>query len=126
MKARNRVEVHLPLTHLTYHVLLVLAGTRLHGYGIIKEVFEQTGGTMDLETGTLYAAIKRLRDEGLIDVAPTPSQGPPADSRRRYYKLTPFGREILRAESDRLARLVNLAREKDIVRDVAQTRVESQ
>ncbi len=125
MKARNRVEAHLPLTHLTYHVLLVLAGTRLHGYGIIKEVFEQTGGTMDLETGTLYAAIKRLRDEGLIDVAPTPSQGP-ADSRRRYYKLTPFGREILRAESDRLARLVNLAREKDIVREVAQTRVESQ
>lgn len=125
MKARNRVEAHLPLTHLTYHVLLVLAGTRLHGYGIIKEVFEQTGGSMDLETGTLYAAIKRLRDEELIDVAPTPSEGPPADSRRRYYKLTPFGREVLRAESARLARLVNLAREKDIVRDVAQTRVES-
>ncbi len=126
MQSSEQVEDLLPLTHVTYHVLLVLAGTQLHGYGIIKEVYEQTGGTMDLETGTLYAAIKRLRDEGLIDVSPTPSEGPPADSRRRYYKLTPFGREILRAESDRLARLVNLAREKDIVRDVAQTRAESQ
>ena len=125
MQSPERIADLLPLTHVTYHVLLVLAGTQLHGYGIIKEVYEQTGGTMDLETGTLYAAIKRLRDEGLIDVSPTPSKAPPTDRRRRYYKLTPFGRAILRAESDRLARLVNLAREKDIVRDVAQTRVES-
>ena len=125
MQSSEQIEDLLPLTHVTYHVLLVLAGTQLHGYGIIKEIFEQSGGAMDLETGTLYAAIKRLRDEGLIDVAPAPSVRPNEDSRRRYYQLTPFGREILRAESDRLARLVNLAREKDIVRDVAQNRMES-
>ena len=119
MKARNRVEAHLPLTHLTYHVLLVLAGTQLHGYGIIKEIFEQTGGAMDLETGTLYAAIKRLRDEGLIDVAPGPAAQPNEDSRRRYYQLTPFGKRVLSAESDRLARLVRLARKKDVVGDIA-------
>ncbi len=111
----QRVEEFLPLTHLTYHVLLVLAGTKLHGYGIIKEVADGTGGAMDLETGTLYAAIKRLRDEGLIDVADAPAGGSTADSRRRYYRLTALGRQVLEAESDRLAQLVRLAEEKNLV-----------
>ncbi len=119
MQSSERVEDLLPLTHLTYHVLLVLAGTQLYGYGIIKEIFEQTGGAMNLETGTLYAAIKRLRDEGLIDVAPAPSGRPHEDSRRRYYQLTPLGKRVLSAESDRLARLVRLARKKDVVGDIA-------
>ncbi len=111
----QRVEEFLPLTHLTYHVLLVLAGTKLHGYGIIKEVSERTGGAMDLETGTLYAAIKRLRDEGHIDVADSPAEASTADSRRRYYELTALGRQVLEAESDRLAQLVRLAEEKNLV-----------
>ena len=128
MDTQERVDAILPLTHLTYHVLLVLCGTRLHGYGVIKEVYEQTGGAMDLETGTLYAAIKRLRDEGLIEVAAAPaapSDGAAGDSRRRYYQLTPFGTEVLRAESDRLMRLVSLARKKDVIRDLAQARADS-
>ncbi len=111
----QRVEEFLPLTHLTYHVLLVLAGTKLHGYGIIKEVAERTGGAMDLETGTLYAAIKRLRDEGWIDVADTPAEASTGDSRRRYYRLTELGRTVLEAESGRLAQLVRLAEEKNLV-----------
>ncbi len=111
----QRVEEFLPLTHITYHVLLVLAGTKLHGYGIIKEVADRTGGAMDLETGTLYAAIKRLRDEGLIHVADAPAEVSPADSRRRYYQLTALGRQVLEAESDRLAQLVRLAEEKNLV-----------
>ncbi len=111
----QRVEEFLPLTHLTYHVLLVLAGTKLHGYGIIKEVADGTGGAMDLETGTLYAAIKRLRDEGLLDVADAPAEVSTADSRRRYYRLTKLGRTVLEAESDRLAQLVRLAEEKNLV-----------
>ncbi len=111
----QRVEEFLPLTHLTYHVLLVLAGTKLHGYGIIKEVADRTGGAMDLETGTLYAAIKRLRDEGWIDVADAPASASTGDSRRRYYRLTELGQKVLEAESDRLARLVRLAEEKNLV-----------
>ena len=111
----QRVEEFLPLTHLTYHVLLVLAGTKLHGYGIIKEVAERTGGAMDLETGTLYAAIKRLRDEGWIDVADAPAAASTGDSRRRYYRLTELGRTVLKAESGRLAQLVRLAEEKNLV-----------
>ncbi len=118
MDKPQQVEAFLPLTHLSYHVLLVLAGTKLHGYGIIKEVYDRTGGAMDLETGTLYAAIKRLRDEALIDVAPTPRDDPGADSRRRYYALTDLGKKVLGAESERLARLVNLAREKKLVGEV--------
>ncbi len=110
-----QVQSLLPLTHLTYHVLLVLAGTKLHGYGIIKEVYERTGGAMDLETGTLYAAIKRLRDEGLIDVAAAPPPASTGDSRRRYYRLTALGRKVLKAESGRLAQLVRLAEEKNLV-----------
>ena len=121
MPTPELIQALLPLTHLTYHVLLVLAGTRLHGYGIIKEVYEQTGGSMDLETGTLYAAIKRLRDERLIDVARVPPEDHSGDARRRYYELTSFGRDVLTAESDRLAHLVSLARKKQVVGDQAQT-----
>ena len=63
----SRAEDFLPLTHIVYHVLLSLAGAARHGYGIIKDVEARTDGRLVLEAGTLYAAIKRLRDEGLIE-----------------------------------------------------------
>jgi len=100
-------EGFLPLTHVAYHVLLALAQSPRHGYGIIKDVEECTGGRLVLEAGTLYAVIKRLRDDALIAEAGTPAD---ADARRRYYDLTPLGRRVLRAESERLAELVALAR----------------
>ena len=101
-------ESLLPLTHVVYHVLLSLSSSERHGYGIIKDVADRTAGRLELEAGTLYAAIKRMRDEGLIEEATAPED---ADARRRYYGLTPFGRRVLRAESERLAELVQLARE---------------
>ena len=97
----------------------------MHGYGIIKEVAERTGGAMDLETGTLYAAIKRLRDAGWIDVADAPNGASNGDSRRRYYQLTELGRDVLKAESDRLAQLVRLAEEKNLVTRVSRAEAES-
>ena len=97
---------HLPLTHVVY-VLLSLAGETRHGYGIIKDVEERTEGRLVLEAGTLYQAIKRLREEGMIEEAGAPAG---ADARRRYYGLTPLGRRVLRAESERLAELVEMAR----------------
>ena len=97
----------------------------MHGYGIIKEVAERTGGAMDLETGTLYAAIKRLRDEGWIDVADAPAGASRGDPRRRYYQLTELGRTVLKAESDRLARLVRLAEDKNLVTGVSRAEAES-
>ena len=111
-------EKRQPLTPLTYQVLLAMAEAPLHGYGVIKEVAERTGGEMELEAGTLYAAIKRLRDEKVIEVAPTP-EGAHGDSRRRYYRLTSLGRDVLRRESERLLELVELARAKKILPEAA-------
>jgi len=99
---------HLPLTHVEYHLLLSLATCHRHGYGIIKEVEDRTEGRLVLEAGTLYGAIKRMREDELIEEA----EGPPdTDARRRYYALTPFGRRILEAESQRLAEMVAMARD---------------
>lgn len=100
-------NVHLPLTHVVYHILLSLSDASRHGYGIIKHVADQTDGGLEIEAGTLYGAIKRLRDDGWIAEADGPDE---ADARRRYYALTPLGRGVLRAESERLADLVALAR----------------
>jgi DNA-binding PadR family transcriptional regulator len=107
MTDKPHAEAFLPLTHVVYHVLLSLAGASRHGYGIIKDVEERTGGRLVLEAGTLYAAIKRLRDEGLLEDRPAPAD---ADARRRYYALTELGVDVLRAESLRLEQLVELAR----------------
>lgn len=104
----------LPLTHVTYHVMLALADRPLHGYGIIKEIAERTDGRMDLEAGTLYAAIKRLVDDALLEVAPRDPEDT-SDQRRRYYRLTVFGREVLRAESARMVSLIAVAREKQVI-----------
>lgn len=100
-------ESMLPLTHVVYHLLLSLSGGERHGYGIIKDVADRTDGRLELEAGTLYAAIKRLRDDGVIAETDLPAG---ADARRRYYGLTDWGRQVLLAESRRLEELVELAR----------------
>jgi len=105
----------LPLTHLSYQVLLALADEVRHGYGIIKEVRDRTGGEMELETGTLYTALKRLTDEGLIAIVAPDERPPGQDDRRRFYKLTRLGTEVLVAESRRLAALVGVAVEKCVL-----------
>jgi DNA-binding PadR family transcriptional regulator len=105
----------LPLTSLTFHVLLALADANRHGYGIIKEVEERTNGKMELETGTLYAAMKRMRDDGLIEPVPASERPTGEDSRRRTYRLTPFGKKVLQAESQRLAHLLGIAAEKKVL-----------
>ena len=108
---------YLPLTNLSYQVLLALADKNRHGYGIIKEVRAHTGGEMELETGTLYTALKRMKDEGLIDVVPPEEVPAGEDDRRRIYRLTQAGTEVLAAESRRLASLVQVAMEKRVLTD---------
>ncbi len=116
---KSKPDALLPLTPLTYQVLLAMADGPLHGYGVIKEISARTAGKIELEAGTLYAAIKRLRGEELIDVAASPKPGPKrgrsGDSRRRYYRLTSFGRQVLRRESERLLELVEAARAKKVL-----------
>ena len=105
----------LPLTPAMLHVLLALADGDKHGYAVIKEVARRTGGEVALGAGTLYALIKRLLAEGMIDeIAERPD---PAldDERRRYYRLTPFGREVAVAEVERLEGIVAQARVKRLI-----------
>ncbi len=109
MTGRNPEE-YLPLTEAMFHVLMTLADGDKHGYVILKEVETRTAGQVQLSTGTLYGLIKRLLAEGLIVES---RQRPPAaddDGRRRYYRLTPFGRDVARAEAARLQKLVAAAR----------------
>lgn len=113
--SKNDPSALLPLTSLTYHVLLALADANRHGYGIIKEVEERTDGKMELETGTLYAAMKRMREDELIEVVPPSKRPADEDSRRRTYRLTPFGQKVLKTESQRLAHLLGIAAEKKVL-----------
>jgi DNA-binding PadR family transcriptional regulator len=100
-------EELLPLTPLSISLLLVLADGPLHGYGIIQALEAETDGRIVPGAGTLYAALQRLADDRMIAEAPAPDEG--GDQRRRYYALTAFGREVARAELQRLARLIELA-----------------
>jgi DNA-binding PadR family transcriptional regulator len=97
----------LPLTPAAFHVLLALADSPKHGYSILKEVEERTGGDVRLSTGTLYGLIKRFLDDELIVELPAEDDG---HERRRPYKLTTFGRQVARAEAVRLEQLVTAAR----------------
>ena len=111
-------QSHLPLTHVAYHVLLALTRGPSHGYGIIKDVARRTAGRLEIEAGTLYAAIKRMREDGLLRSAEAPED---ADSRRRYYTLTDHGRDVLLAESRRLEEMVELARDARVLSPRPQT-----
>lgn len=103
----------LPLTSAALNVLLALADAERHGYGIMLEVRERTGGRVRLGPGTLYGAIKRLKEGGMIEEAGGPGPGEEEDDdRRRYYRLTGFGAEVLAAEVERLDGLVRTARRK--------------
>jgi DNA-binding PadR family transcriptional regulator len=103
-------QVPLPLPPAVFHILVALGDQDRHGYAIMQDVAARTDGRMKLSPGTLYGAIKRLLDEGLIvevDERPDPDNH---DERRRYYRLTSFGREVAKAEVDRLATLLRQAR----------------
>ena len=92
-----------------YQILLALAARDRHGYLIRKAVEQQTDGAMKLGPGTLYAAIRRLEDQGLIDESPWRPDADLDDPRRRYYRLTTAGRAALEAETARLQATVKLA-----------------
>jgi DNA-binding PadR family transcriptional regulator len=100
------METPLPLSEPVFHILLALAEAPRHGYGIILRVEEWTEGRLVLKTGTLYTALRRLVDGGLIEETRVPS---PDDERRIYYRITGAGRERLRSEAVRVRELADLA-----------------
>ena len=114
MQATTAPHDLLPLTPAVFHILLALMDQERHGYGIMKEVEQQTEGEMVLRPGTLYQAIKRMIELGMIeetDDRPDPSLD---DERRRYYRVTGLGRKVASAEVERLRKLLALARNKQV------------
>jgi DNA-binding PadR family transcriptional regulator len=103
-------ESLLPLPEATLHILMSLAEEDRHGYALIQDVSARTGGAVRLSPGTLYRSIQRMLEQGLIVEKierPAPEED---DERRRYYRITPFGAAVARAETRRLSELVRLAR----------------
>ncbi len=99
----------LPLPPATFHILVAVSPEPRHGYAIIQDVAARTGGALRLSAGTLYRSIARMVEQGLItETSRRPAAGD--DERRRYYRITPFGTAVARAEMGRLAELVRLAR----------------
>jgi DNA-binding PadR family transcriptional regulator len=108
------VRDYLPLSAQQFQILLALSDAERHGYGIILEIAERTGGSMRLGTGTLYTALAGLEDGGLVVESKKRPAAADDDHRRRYYKLTPLGRAVLEAETSRLDGLVKQARRKGV------------
>jgi DNA-binding PadR family transcriptional regulator len=106
------MDRRLPLTPLSFQILVALADGPKHGYGILKGIEEASGGSLKSSTGTLYLAIQRLEQEGLIEEDETVAG---EDSRRRYYRLSAEGRAVAVAETRRLATLLGVARGKKLV-----------
>jgi DNA-binding PadR family transcriptional regulator len=108
----KKPEQFIPIKPQWFHVMLSLADQDQHGYGIMQEVLERTGGKVRLWPATLYGTLKRLMDEDLIaesDERPAPELD---DARRKYYRLTNLGRRVLTVESERLEELVRVIRAK--------------
>jgi DNA-binding PadR family transcriptional regulator len=105
-----------PLPSAAFQILLSLADEDLHGYGIMRQVAEQTSGHMRLGPGTLYSSIQSLLEEKLIEEIDPREDVKLGQERRRYYRLTSTGRKLARSEAERLAALLRVARAKKIFR----------
>ena len=106
------IDALLPLPPAAFHILLALAGEDRHGYAIIQDIAARTRGELKLSPGTLYRSVQRMQEQGLIVETrerPAPEDD---DERRRYYRITPFGNAVAKAEARRLNQLVKMARAK--------------
>jgi DNA-binding PadR family transcriptional regulator len=97
------VSDHLPLAPLVFDVLIALSDGDQHGYRIMRDVAERSAGAVTLHAGTLYRTLARLLELGFIEERAERPAADVDDQRRRYYRLTPFGLEVARAEARRLA-----------------------
>lgn len=118
MTSRDEVGALLPLPPATLHILLALTDGERHGYAIIQDVAARTDGELRLSPGTLYRSIQRMLEQGLIVEALRRPAAALDDERRRYYRITPFGTAVARAEVRRLAQLVKLARARGLTPEV--------
>jgi len=109
----GEVDALLPLAPAFLHILIALGEGERHGYSIMQDVADRTGGKVRMSPGTLYGSIKRMLEEGLIEELTTGAAG--ADERRRFYRITRFGRRVAAAEAERLTSLLSQARSSGLV-----------
>ena len=100
------VDGQLPLPPAVFHILIALGEGEKHGYAVMQEVAERTEGKVRMSPGTLYGSMRKMLDEGLIEELFRRGD----DERRRYYRVTKFGRAVAAAEAERLAALLHHAR----------------
>ena len=110
MPPRLIPEDLLPLKPDAFYVLLVLLHGERHGYAIIRDAAERSGGRVALQAGALYRLLHRMLDDGLVVEAQRRPAADADDERRRYYRVTPFGRRTIAAEAERMASLAEAAR----------------
>jgi len=115
LNTKDRIGGDTPLTPAVFHILLALSEGERHGYGIMLDVAEQTGGTLKMGPGTLYGTIKRLLTAALIEEVGDRADSTLDDARRRYYRLTDSGASTLESEARRLESLVATARDRHLL-----------
>jgi DNA-binding PadR family transcriptional regulator len=119
MTKRRRPQDLLPLSPPVFHILLAIGNRRLHGYAIMQEIQDRTGGSVTVLPGTLYSSIGRMLEDGLItETYDRPGRGSD-DQRRRYYRVTKFGRAVAGAESERMALLLRVAEDQELYSGLA-------
>jgi DNA-binding PadR family transcriptional regulator len=109
----TEADALLPLPPVTFHILVALADEERHGYAIMQDITSRTGGALKLGAGTLYRSVQRMLEQGLVvEITARQASELPLnnDERRRYYRITPFGRTVAKAEARRLAQMLKLAR----------------
>lgn len=106
-----------PLRPAVFHILLALSARDLHGLGIADAAEEASEGTLELGPGTLYRSLSEMTDSGLVRQVEAPEAD--ADPRRKYYRITAPGREVLAREAARLKRLVDTARDRNVLPETA-------
>lgn len=108
-------QAFLPLPPADFHILVALREVPLHGYAIMKEVEEASGGRVAIEVGSLYRMLNKLLSKGLVERAPEPVDEPRPGRPRRCYRLTSLGTAVLRAEARRLRDTVAMPRVQDLL-----------
>jgi len=107
---RKNTESDTGLVGPSLHIVLGLGTDAMHGYAIMQSIVDRSGGQIRILPGTLYSTVKKLVAEGLIEECAAPSDADSEDARRRYYRVTQFGRTAVKAQTERLALLVKLGK----------------
>jgi DNA-binding PadR family transcriptional regulator len=111
-----KIDSLLPLQPAVFHILIALADRDRHGYSIMQDVVSRTEGKVQLSAGTLYSSVRRMLEQGLIEELRDSPDPTSTDERRRYYRLTRFGRRVAAAEAQRLSTLLQHARATGLIR----------